>query len=160
MRCRLYFSRIAVRCGAVIRWTVVSYGAGKRAPWQLKNLCTVGLNRSHTVRKTYGSGLPYVKEMMYVILRGRTYIQASSSTYTHVTPGTYLIIFTSLLPALHQTNRGMKIVTFDTAVDICHNEARPRERSERGRFLPIRQTSLFIMRQDRESEATEAVFCL
>ena len=34
------------------------------------------------------------------------------------------------------------------------NEARPKERSDRGRFLPLRQKSLFIMRQGRGSEAT------
>ena len=39
-----------------------------------------------------------------------------------------------------------------------HNEARPKERSDRGRLLPLGQKSLFIMRQGRESEATEAVF--
>ena len=39
-------------------------------------------------------------------------------------------------------------------------EARTKERSDRGRFFPLRQKSLFIMRQGRGSEATEAVFCL
>ena len=41
-----------------------------------------------------------------------------------------------------------------------HDEARPRERSDRSSFLPLGQKSLFIMimRQVRGSEATEAVF--
>ena len=40
------------------------------------------------------------------------------------------------------------------------NEARPKERSDRRRFWPLGQNSLFVMRQGRESEATEAVACL
>ena len=31
-----------------------------------KTVCTVGLNRSHTVQKKYGSGLPNVKEVLYI----------------------------------------------------------------------------------------------
>ena len=38
------------------------------------------------------------------------------------------------------------------------NEARPREQSDRGRFLPLGKKSLFIMRKGRRSEATEDVF--
>ena len=38
------------------------------------------------------------------------------------------------------------------------NEARPRERCDLGRFLPIGQKILYVMRQDRGSETTEAVF--
>ena len=40
------------------------------------------------------------------------------------------------------------------------NEARPKERSDRGRFLPLGQKGLFIMRQGRRSEATEALYSL
>ena len=56
----------AVRCGAVIRSTVVSYGAVERAS-KFKKRCTVVLNRSHTVQKTYGSRLPskYQRDPVY-----------------------------------------------------------------------------------------------
>ena len=49
---------------------------------------------------------------------------------------------------------------FNTADVFFYNEAKPKERSDRGRFLPFGQKSLFIMRQGRRSEATERVFCL
>ena len=40
------------------------------------------------------------------------------------------------------------------------NEPKPTERNDRGRFFSLGQKSLFTMRQGRESEATEAIFCL
>ena len=70
MRCGavwiIFFKNRTVRCGAVIRRTVVPYGAGERALY-LKNRCTVGLNRSHTIQKLpVRDFLPNVKEILYI----------------------------------------------------------------------------------------------
>ena len=58
VRCGRYFSRI-VRCGAV-RLSVEQLFPTVRLSLHrnVKKRCTVGLNRSHTVQKTYGSRLP------------------------------------------------------------------------------------------------------
>ena len=47
-----------------------------------------------------------------------------------------------------------------TSLILLSNEARPKERGDRGRLLLLRRKSLFIMRQGRGSEATEDVFGL